>query len=324
MDQHAELDDADGRARGAQRDGPEGGHGVQRGETSGQRAELGGRAGGAYLHREHGNMLDGQIRRYGDLRGGYFRRNSTPELKRHRPNVEDPMLVAIPLAAAVTLFAYSGQAVPADAGASAVAAQNRTLANDRGVAPTAASVYEGLVSMPHKERVEAFREQPSAMKAAVWRHHLTKALAEHPQFSVEQRLVIEDFISILTAELYERYDLTARDAALKAAVQAPIEEIRRRARAAFPRDLYVGIFLDLQARDRTKARQVTATSTKLQESPTNAIGYCNCNRNFDDCFFWEGSGSYCDSGCYWTTSYGCGPGFLLRCDGFCTPPDPPT
>jgi hypothetical protein len=103
-------------------------------------------------------------------------------------------------------------------------------------------------------------------------------------------------------------------------VQNPLEEIRRRAWVAFPPDLIPGIFLDLQFRDSSKTR--TANSLGLQAIPTVA-SYCDCNRNFDDCYFWQGSGSYCSLECYFTKSWGCGPGWVLNCDGYCTPPDPP-
>jgi hypothetical protein len=238
------------------------------------------------------------------------------------------MLVVIPLAAAVTLLSYPAQVVTAHGAGTPAAAQNWARLSDAAARPLAgkeaeetAPVYEHLGSMPHRERVAAFRELPSPMKAAVWRYHLRKALAEHPELLPEQRAIIDDLISFLTPALY---DLPAQNPQFKSTVQAPLEEIRRRAWAAFPRDIVVGIFLDLQFRESSKARTSTGTSANLQARPTNAVGYCNCNRNFDDCFFWEGSGSYCDAGCYFTTSYGCGPGFLLNCDGFCTPPDPPT
>ena len=121
----------------------------------------------------------------------------------------------------------------------------------------------------------------------------------------------------LTPDLY---NLSADDPHWKTVVQDPVEEIRRRASAAFPRDLLVAVFFDMERRDSSRPR--AAISLSLRPSPAD-IPYCNCNRNFDDCFFWDGAGSYCSLGCYWSSSLGCGPGFVLRCDGYCTPPDPP-
>lgn len=177
------------------------------------------------------------------------------------------------------------------------------------------AVYGRLISTSHRERVAAFRELPSSTKAAIWRHHLTKTLAEHPDLSPEQRSIIEDFIAVLTPDLYER---AAHDP--EAAPPDALEGIRRRAWAAFPRELLVGIFLDLR---ESTDRHTGTTTASLQPRATDAPPSCNCNRNFDDCFFWEGDGSYCALECYFTSSYGCGPGWVLSCNGWCTPPDLP-
>jgi hypothetical protein len=171
--------------------------------------------------------------------------------------------------------------------------------------------------MAHRERVAAFREMPSSTKAALWRHHLTKMEAEHPELSAEQRSVIDDFISLLTPDLYK---VSADDPHFRVLVEDPVEQIRRRAWAAFPRDLLVAVFLDMQPRDGVRPR---AETLSIPHPRPLDVSSCNCSRDHDDCFYWEGSGSYCSLGCYFTSSYGCGPGWIFRCDGYCTPPDPP-
>lgn len=233
------------------------------------------------------------------------------------------MFVAIPVAA-ITLALYSAQLVPADGARTPAAAQNSARA-ERGPAQRPAvddgevvSVYDMLLPMPRSERIGAFREMPSATKAALWRYHLTKIEAEHPELSPEQRQIIEDFRSLLTPDVY---NLLPSDPHFKSVVENPLEDIRRRAVAVFPRDLMIAIFLDMQPRDSSRPRAITSAS--LHPSPAN-IGACNCSRDHDDCFFWEGPGSYCSLGCYWTKSWGCGPGWIFRCDGYCTPPDEPT
>src|ERR1044071_1265528 len=225
------------------------------------------------------------------------------------------MFIAIPVAA-MTLALYSAQLGPAAVTrAPAAVAQNAPGADDGEVI----SVYDMLRSMPRSERMGAVREMPSAMKAALWRHHLTTMEAEHPEFSSEQRQIIEDFRSIFTPE---SYDLSQSDPRFKTAVENPLEEIRRRAAARSPLDLQSAVFIDMHPRANPRPRLTTARS--LHPSPANVFA-CNCSRDHDDCFFWEGSGSYCSLGpCYWSKSWGCGPGLYFRCDGTCTPPDEPT
>src|ERR1041385_1054101 len=115
--------------------------------------------------------------------------------------MEDLMFVAIPLAAISLLF-YSPQLVPADGlGGTPAVAQKPARSVDGPVQRLAVddgevvSIYDLLLSMPRRERLGVFRELPSSKKAAVWRHHLTKMKAEHPELSAEQRSIIEDFSS---------------------------------------------------------------------------------------------------------------------------------
>jgi len=230
------------------------------------------------------------------------------------------MFGAIPLAIGLAL--YSAQPVPADGLRTPAAAQNSAQADNGPAQRTAAddgeviSIYDMLRTMPRSERMGAFREMPSTMKAALWYHHLTTMEAEHPELSPEQRQIIEDFRSLLTPDVY---DLSQSDPRFKSAIESPLEDIRRRAWAAFPRDLLVAVFLDM--RPRASSRPHVTTSAGLHPSPEN-MSYCDCSRDHDDCFFWEGSGSYCSLGCFWTKNWGCGPGFVFRCDGYRTPPDP--
>lgn len=227
------------------------------------------------------------------------------------------MLVAIPLLALCLFSALFGPD-----GARTAAAQNsprpdansaqRVVVNDGDVV----SLYSTLVSMPRRDRVGTFRGLSSAMKAALWRHHVAKVEAEHPEFSPEQRSIIHDFMSFLTPESYQ---LSANDPRFKTLVEEPLEQIRGRAFAAFPRDLVVALFLDMQP----GARAPRAAALSIGRPRPADISACNCSRDYDDCFYWEGSGSYCNlGGCYWAPDWGCGPGFLFRCDGYCTPPDP--
>lgn len=178
------------------------------------------------------------------------------------------------------------------------------------------SIYDMFLTMPRSERIGALREMPSATKVALWHHHLTNMEAEHPELSPEQRRIIEDFRTLLTPDAY---DLSQSDPRFKSVVESPLEDIRRRAVAAFPHDLLIAVFLDMRPRDSSRPRATTSAS--LHPSPAN-ISACTCSRDHDDCFYWEGPGSYCSLGCLWTKSWGCGPGFLFRCDGYCTPPDP--
>jgi hypothetical protein len=232
------------------------------------------------------------------------------------------MFVAIP-AAAITFALYSAQLARVDAIRAPAIAQDAERDDRNAHLPAVedgevVSVYSMLLAIPRRERVGAFRELPSATKAAVWRHHLTKIKTEHPELSREQRGIIDDFMALLTPDLYS---LPSSDPHFNSLVENPLENIRRRAWAAFPRDLLVAVFLDMQPSE-SPAQPRVAAAPGLHPNPED-ISYCDCNRNHDDCFFWNGSGSYCSLGCYFTSSWGCGPGWVLRCDGYCTAADPP-
>src|SRR5437764_10383280 len=107
------------------------------------------------------------------------------------------MFVAIPVAA-ITLAFYSVQIVPAEGLRTPASAQSSARSDDGPAQRLAAddgevvSVYDMLLSMPRRARIGAFRELPASTKSALWRHHLKKMEAEHPELSTEQRSIIED------------------------------------------------------------------------------------------------------------------------------------
>lgn len=61
--------------------------------------------------------------------------------------------------------------------------------------------YEELQAKPGRQRVQRLAEMPSDMQSAVWIHHLIKLLGEHPEFTTDQRVLIQEGLSLLTPDL---------------------------------------------------------------------------------------------------------------------------
>lgn len=89
-----------------------------------------------------------------------------------------------------------------------------------------AGIYQELRSLDTRARGQRLAELPGATKAGVWSHHLLNAPAEHPDFTNEQRAVIRDALSLLTAEFFE---VDSADPRWGPAVDQPPRRLKQRA-----------------------------------------------------------------------------------------------
>ena len=93
-----------------------------------------------------------------------------------------------------------------------------------------ADIYAMLASRDKVERLRAYGDLSSSMKASLWTHQLLAALAEHPEFAEEQRAVLYDALDLFTPEFFE---ITPSNPNWQVRVDRPLRRIEQRARAAF-------------------------------------------------------------------------------------------
>jgi hypothetical protein len=189
-------------------------------------------------------------------------------------------------------------------------------------------VYQELRALDAGERRRALEELPSGTKASLWSHHLLTALAEHPEFTGEQRAVIREALSLVTLELFE---LEPSDPRWGPGVDQPLRRLKQRARAVFDsrtaRELFLqmgpaapepvadnaigGRNFSLETRSRLANRRVASDSV---------FPDCECSVLSDWCTDWTGLGvRYCsniNSQC-WFKNAGCGTLGRYACNGMC-------
>lgn len=158
-------------------------------------------------------------------------------------------------------------------------------------APGAARVYDGLLQKRLEERQTAFTQLSSPQKSAVWAHHLLTALAEHPEFTNEQRAVIQYALSVLTPTFAE---IDPADPQWDLVVDQPLRELERRASAVFTRKQMVHLFGQLGPQ-RVGSSDASPTPTdNTRFSSTGRPGHiapqevipvpqCHCNTSADFC-----------------------------------------
>ncbi len=82
------------------------------------------------------------------------------------------------------------------------AAVSSGVPESRGSGEEASRAYEDLLSQAPANRAQSFALMPSSLKAGVWSHHFLTMLADHPEFTTEQRAVIQEALSILTPDMF--------------------------------------------------------------------------------------------------------------------------
>lgn len=165
------------------------------------------------------------------------------------------------------------------------------------------------------------------MKSAVWTHQFLVALAEHPEFTAEQRAVLHDAIRVVTPELFDvpfaSPDWTTR-------VDEPLHDLERRARAAFGDATARLLFAQLGPDDPPRAMQAIpgGASGSNGDQPNAApsrrrvlpedLPNCSCSTVNDWCAAEFGPQWYClGGGCVWGVNWGCGAAFAYPCNGLC-------
>jgi hypothetical protein len=179
-------------------------------------------------------------------------------------------------------------------------------------------VYDDMSSMSMSDRKDTYRALSSSMKAAVWAHHLRKMLIEHPEFTSEQVGLINDFLTLLTPEFFEVESFTAE---WWARIDAPLQELGKRAKTVFDSRLARAVFADLAGQSgehsspSVREQSTSSDPTKRQLIPNTP--YCECSTISDYCY----TGYKCvQGGCYWTSA-GCGLLWDYSCTGLCIKQD---
>jgi hypothetical protein len=136
--------------------------------------------------------------------------------------------------APVTLLAQNSQ--PEKQRADTAVAFREAVRDLADESPDVARQYEHLASEPPETRSRRFAELPSAVKSALWTHHLRVALTTHPEFTAEQQAVIDDGIRLLSPELYETHSAAALEA---------VHELTLRAQRLFPGNVALRLFVEI-------------------------------------------------------------------------------
>lgn len=188
-----------------------------------------------------------------------------------------------------------------------------------------ARTYETLLSTDKKDRMQAYGNLSDSMKSAIWTHRLLVALAEHPEFTEEQRTILYDAVDLFTPEFFA-ITFPAPDWSKR--VDQPLRKLSARARAAFGYTVAGQLFAQLEPSHPTVAAPATGATTPSQPSVTQGsrkihgatkdLPNCSCSTTDDYCAFEWGSGWYClGGGCVWGTNWGCGSALKYPCNGLC-------
>ena len=198
--------------------------------------------------------------------------------------------------------------------------------------PEVTQTYDKLhLPQTRAERLSAYAQLSSAMKSAVWIHQFRVALAQHPEFTAEQRDVLGEAIALFTPELFE-IDPSSPDWGRR--VDAPLQALTYRVKVVFGIALAAQLFTQLgptlphptaiPAPDGNVSSPPTAPAgesrhaTTLHPAPNVELPNCFCSTVNDYCALEFGPGWYClGGGCWWGVNWGCGTGLLYKCDGLC-------
>src|SRR6185436_831792 len=178
-------------------------------------------------------------------------------------------------------------------------------------------------------RVRLFNEMSSSLKSAVVAHHLLTALGEHPEFTREQREVIQEALSLVTPQLF---DIRPSSPQWGELVDQPLRRFKRRAKAAFDSKMARELFTQLGPAEPAGplvgvqgkiAWPMFAPGARLpmRLAPLDSVfPDCQCSVISDWCSDWGGLGEvYCQnmaSNC-WFRSSGCGTFLQYACNGMC-------
>lgn len=177
-------------------------------------------------------------------------------------------------------------------------------------------LYEMLLREPISSRSRQLSALPGATQAAIWARHLTRALAQHPEFSAAQRAVIQEALTVLTPQMFL---IDSEDPRWAMQVDMPLRILTQHARALFPLSLAREIFAQLGPDDAVQSMESCtfdqpSQSVRRPVKRLDALPDCSCSSVSDYC----GLMFHCvNGGCTWT-HHGCGTFFVYGCTGQCT------
>jgi hypothetical protein len=178
--------------------------------------------------------------------------------------------------------------------------------------------YDALRSVRGRERTQILAQLPSATKSGVWAHHLLTMLVKHPEFTAEQRAVIQEALALLNPELFEIDPSSPRWADM---VDLPLRRLKERAIAAFgdtaiARDIFTQVGTDSElsnVNDQGAAPAVGTGQPPAGRSIKTDSENCICSVASDWCY----TGYQClNTWCNFTGA-GCGTLLLYPCEGLC-------
>lgn len=166
--------------------------------------------------------------------------------------------------------------------------------------------YDELRSMPRTSRTQALARMPSSAQSAIWTHHLLTTMVQHPEFTTEQRAVIQEALSLLTPELFEIDPSNRRWVDV---VDLPLRRLKERAITAFPDRAFARDLFTQLGPDSELLQPATGRPRSIQTNSED----CSCNVISDWCY----TGFACKN--TWCNFKNAGCGTLLRysCDGLC-------
>jgi len=176
--------------------------------------------------------------------------------------------------------------------------------------------YEKLLLQDRRDRVRTYGNLPSSLKSAIWIHKSLLALAQHEEFTEEQRAVIYDAITLFTPELF---DITFPSPDWVNRVDLPLRKLAQRAKIVLGFKLAAQLFAQLEPEMPTvSVESVHATAHPQLGHVPEDLPYCSCSTSSDYCAETHGNDWYClGGGCVWGTNWGCGSVFAYPCDGLC-------
>jgi len=183
-------------------------------------------------------------------------------------------------------------------------------------------MYRVVSAQTVRARRVVFRSVTSEMKAALWRVHVRHFLDSHLELSLVQRNVVTQFLTLITAELYQpRPD----DPEWEAQIGVPFARMEQSASAVLSPELYREAFAvlgPLPDPDSDSDAQIVSTAAMLRRSPSTlqpdyCVGCyapdCECNLGDNWCFWGQSCfGDNCKS-----DSWGCGTVWQKICNGMC-------
>jgi hypothetical protein len=92
-------------------------------------------------------------------------------------------------------------------------------------------LYREIAAWPRERQREYLLGMPTETRAELWTFHLRRVREEHPELTVEQRAVLDEWLALMNGPFFSA-EMSPPEAA----------ELKRRAHAAFPPSMIYAIF----------------------------------------------------------------------------------